>query len=440
MRRMSKYSYIFESGKYGYFIYNAVTNSFVKIGKDLKERIEQVAVWDEEALAQFPKDFQNVLFSHKIIVDEQEDEDYYVKKKYAKFCSAFNPNVLGLTVATTTGCNFACPYCYEKGAVAQVMGKEVEDAIVSHVESSTAKMLDVTWDGGEPLMNFDTIKRLSEAFSKISHLKKVKYSMISNGFFLDEDKANYLKQYELQSIQITVDGLAKTHNQSRCAKNGEPTYDRIIRNIDKCSQILTETTFGIRVNISKFNGEEYALLYRELSEKWKERKNISIYFAFVEDYGQCDVNCYSSSEKIDFIRELRTKYQIYSRGCYPYSKLSVCIANSAFNYVIAPNGDLYKCWSDIGKENRIVGSILTKKIMNYSLVANYAIAFDKYDDPKCKECFLFPICDGGCPGHRYNNVHCGHHHEVCPYELQNIDKILEMIYEDYITNVKSGNV
>ena len=55
---MSKYSYIFESGKYGYFIYNAVTNSFVKIGKDLKERIEQVAVWDEEALAQFPKDFQ----------------------------------------------------------------------------------------------------------------------------------------------------------------------------------------------------------------------------------------------------------------------------------------------------------------------------------------------------------------------------------------------
>jgi hypothetical protein len=61
MRRMSKYSYIFESGKYGYFIYNAVTNSFVKIGKDLKERIEQVAVWDEEALAQFPKDFQNVM-------------------------------------------------------------------------------------------------------------------------------------------------------------------------------------------------------------------------------------------------------------------------------------------------------------------------------------------------------------------------------------------
>jgi len=428
---MSKYSHIFESGKYGTFIYNSVTNSFVKIGQELKARMERVREWNDVTLACFPEDFCQVLLSHKIIVEEGEDEAYYIKKKYAKYCTAFNPHSLGLTIATTTGCNFACPYCYEKGAVSQVMGEEVEKAIVDYVKNSPAKVLDVTWYGGEPLMNFSSIERLTEAFEKISHLTKVQYSMISNGYFLDKEKAEFFKSHSLTSVQITVDGLAGTHNHSRRAKNGEPTFDRIIENMDVCSRMLPGTRFNIRVNVGKFNGEEYALLHQTLSEKWKERKNISIYFAFVEDYGQCDVNCYNSVEKIEFVRELRDKYHIYSHGCYPRSRMSVCIANSAYNYVIAPNGDLYKCWSDIGKEDRVVGSLLQKRTTNYSLLADYAIAYDKYEDPRCKECFLFPVCEGGCPQHRYGNVHCGLHHEVCPYEIQHIDRVLEMIYEDY---------
>lgn len=434
MKILSKYNYIYESEKYGTFIYNSVTNSFVKIDKKLKDQITQINEWNDQVLNTFSEEFRQVLSSHKIIVDKDEDNEYYIKKKYAKLYSVFNPHVLGLTIATTTNCNFSCPYCYEKGTIAQVMGKEVENAIINYVKMSPAKTLNVTWYGGEPLMNFETIKRLSKAFSQINHLEKIQYSLITNGYFLDEEKALFFKQYHLKSIQITIDGLRATHNKSRRAKNGEPTFDKIINNIDLCSLILTETRFGIRMNISKLNGNEYANLYTALTNKWKSRKNISIYFAFVEDYGQCDVGCYNSEEKILFIRDLRDKYHVNIRSFYPKNRLGVCIANSAYGYVVAPNGDLYKCWSDIGKTDRIIGSFIEKEKHNYSLLANYAVAYDKYEDPKCKECFLFPVCEGGCPGHRYNNKYCGHHHEVCPYELQHIDKILDMIYEDYLAN------
>lgn len=108
----------------------------------------------------------------------------------------------------------------------------------------------------------------------------------------------------MQSVQITIDGLPETHNKLRRAKNGEPTFDRIMANIDHAATVLTDCRFNIRVNINKQNGEEYAALYRLLSERWKVLKNVVPYFAFVEDYGKCDVDCYNSQEKIAFVRPI----------------------------------------------------------------------------------------------------------------------------------------
>lgn len=427
----SKYNYLFSSSKYGWFIYNSVTNSFVRIEDELKRQIEKVNEWNEVSFSSFSMEFQNILLNHKIIVNNKEDSEYYLKKKYAKYSSAFNPSTLNLTIATTTGCNFACPYCFEKGAQAITMNESVEEKLIDFVKSSPATSLKVTWYGGEPLMNFDTIKRLSQAFKDLNKFENIGYSIVTNGYYLTEEKYSFFAKYNIKFVQITIDGLPETHNKSRIAKNGQPTFDPIVSNIDKAAMALPACKFTIRVNISKQNGDEYAQLYEELMERWKDLKNISIYFSFVEDYGMCDVDCYNSQEKIEFIRKLREKHHISSDSFYPRSSLSLCVANSKNGYVVSANGDLYKCWSDLGKKDKVVGSIMDGKLTNYSLLAHYALDMDKFSDDKCKECFLFPVCSGGCPQHRYTTLNNEQQHDICPYESVNIDAVLEMIYEDY---------
>lgn len=430
--KYSRYNHLLSSSRYGDFLYNAVTNSFVRIAAELRTQIESVSTWDEETLRSFPDDFQEVLLGHKVIVPDEFDDEYYLKKKYAKFSSAFSSETLSLTIATTTGCNFACPYCFEKGTETVTMGEEVEEKLLDFVKASSARYLFVTWYGGEPLLNFDTIERLSPAFKALDKFEAIKYSIITNGYHLTEEKTAFLSDYEVTSIQTTIDGLPDTHNRMRKAKNGKPTFETIVSNIENAARKMPACRFQIRVNVSKQNGEEYASLYALLSERWKDLKNISIYFSFVEDYGKCDVDCYGSDEKIGFIRELRDRHGIYTQNFYPRSSLSLCVANSRHGYVVSANGDLYKCWSDLGKADKVVGNIVEGKLTNYALLAHYAMDMDKFSDARCRDCFLFPVCAGSCPQHRYTTWRKEQQHDICPYESVNIDAVLEMIYEDYV--------
>lgn len=114
MKKLSIYTYLFHSEKYGIFLYNAVTNSFVKISEELEEQLKAVDEWNEAALDGFAPEFKEVLLKHKIVVD-----------------------------------------------------------------------------AGEPLLNFGTIERLSAAFQQIEHIKDIHYSIITNGYFLTEEKVEF---------------------------------------------------------------------------------------------------------------------------------------------------------------------------------------------------------------------------------------------------------
>lgn len=434
--QFSRFNYMFSSSC-GSFIYNSVTNSFVKISKQLKDRIESIREWNEDSMGMFSPELQKLLLEHKIIVKDGEDNDYVLLKRYAKLCSAFSQKSLGLTIATTTGCNFACPYCFEKGTEAFVMNEDVEKRVVELVNNSISTSLFVTWYGGEPLLNFETIKRLTECFSKIERLDHIGYSLITNGYYLTQDKIVFFKSHNLQDVQVTIDGLPAMHDRLRKAKNGTPTFDVIVSNVLNAASQLPRCRFNIRVNISKKNSEQYTQLVALLKEKWKGAENIHPYHAFVEDYGNCDVSCLNNEEKSDFVK-LQTENGIISaKSLLPKSTLGVCMANSLNSFLIAPNGDVYKCWSDLGRKERMVASLMDDKSKNYLLLAHYAIDMDKMCDPRCEQCFLFPVCEGGCPQHRYTTAKGLQKHGTCSYQSTMLDSILEMIYSEEKDNVKS---
>lgn len=97
--------------------------------------------------------------------------------------SSIKTSEVGLTIATTTGCNFKCPYCYEEGVKSINMSQDVEDAIVKYIET-VKKPIDITWYGGEPLINWATIQRLTQKISEIKPKEMVKYAFVTNGYSL----------------------------------------------------------------------------------------------------------------------------------------------------------------------------------------------------------------------------------------------------------------
>ena len=422
LMKWSRFNHITKSSKYGNFIFNSVTNSFVKVENELLDKLMNVQNWNIE-LNSIDEPLQSMLVNHRIIVPDHYDEDIIRQKKYLKAVSSFNTNYVGLTVATTTACNFKCPYCYEEGVVANNMSIEVESAILSHIKS-IHKPVEITWYGGEPLMNWLTIERITTALSAMRN--DVDYILITNGYLLTPEKCDFFANVKLKHIQITIDGLECTHNKTRILKNNAGSYSTIMNNIDYALKALPNTFISIRVNIGHHNKEEYPKLRNEIYTRWKDyRCNIGVHFAFIVDYQGCSPNCLSTCQRLEYISELFHSHNIISRDIIPENNTGICCANKYDSFVIGPDGFLYKCWVDIGKKDKIVGTIFDlPKISNLKILSDY-YGEDKYSSQKCLNCFMLPLCGGLCPAAKSTLPQ----NDQCPYNNKYFDDVLEMYYE-----------
>lgn len=79
----------------------------------------------------------------------------------------------------------------------------------------------------------------------------------------------------------------------------------------------------------------------------------------------------------------------------PESMLGNCGAVSPNSLIIDPLGDLYKCWDEIGIQEKKSGSIFSSEKLTprYYEWIDYPMAY--FDE--CKECQFLPICMSGCP-------------------------------------------
>lgn len=424
----SRYNYLFNSNKYGKFLYNARTNSFFKLSDSLFTFLGN----NNRDISNQPEILTQKLEEIKAIVGEFEDDNYFYQKKCASYAQAFAKEILSLTIATTTHCNFRCPYCYEEGAEKSTMKRDVEDAIIKLIEDNPAKSALITWYGGEPLLNFKTIKHIMEILKNEYKKKKINYSMVTNGYLLDKRKVNFLKQFEVDSIQITLDGLKDTNDKTRILKNGAGSFDKIIENLRYAVINMPKCQFAIRVNIDKKNIKEYPQLHEFLKSEFKEISNLYIYHQFIVDYTGKTPECIGNKEDYLYNSSLLRDHNINDFKLYPSFSTGGCIANGINGFVIDPNGNTCRCWVEIGKQDKITGTIMENNNIkpNPTLISKYMVTGDMYENKKCRDCFFFPNCGGGCP---YQRINYGQK-KACPYTKKQIEAYLELQYELSLKN------
>ncbi|MFA5879055.1 MAG: radical SAM protein [Candidatus Margulisiibacteriota bacterium] len=430
----SRYNKLFKSNKHGWLLYNSASNSFLEINDELYGEIVKIKENPDSYDVNQNLSLYFQLLANGVLVEEFADETFRNILKLKRLQHNLDTKKLSLTIAPTRECNFNCIYCYEKERPSIFMTEETETRVISFIKQfKDLKYIRLVWYGGEPLLSFDRICSLS---NKINELKiPFNALLVTNGFLLNDEKIGKLTELNINAVQITLDGLNEVHNTRRPLKNGNQTFDIIIKNIEDLVQNW-QGHLSIRVNLDQSNKHDYHLVHKEIFERLNSlplKASFSVYPGIINDCNELhpDASClFNKEDEAKFTLDQFSNYGITDLRLFPKISYGCCDAAFRQGYVIGPEGELYKCWHDIGREDRIIGKLDNEDLGNLGIVANYMVAASYLNDQQCLDCFCFPICDGGCPNVRFNNYFDkAKTVEKSCYRFKNyVEDILEMYY------------
>ncbi len=432
----SRFNRLFKSSKRGYLLYNTLTQALIQVPDDEIEKLTSIR---DNPDSIEDKGTRDCLLAGRFIVESNLDELAFHVNRVLK--NRYNPTTMSLTIAVTRACNFNCVYCYEDDRAAIHMDESVENDVVSFVKRNTnLKSLFVVWYGGEPLLNFDAIKRLSAAFMALG----IEYNafIVTNGYLLSDEIASQLDKLRVKGLQITLDGLEECHNSRRMLKGGGGTFEVITRNIERLLEINPNIRLDIRSNIDKRNAEEYGSFYRQIRAKFPQ-PNVRIYTGFSHDLlgSGCvpsDIEMTTPNDRASFYLENYDKRQLPIVDFSFHTQLSTCLANNLTGFVVGPQGEVYKCWTVIGNPKEIVGFVSEPDKFNQSLLSRYMAGADYLFDPECRECYCLPICTGGCPLARICSKYEGRKIDFCSVAKQNLEAYVERFIEQKTRREAAG--
>lgn len=425
----SKYNILSKSEKYGYLLFNTMSLAFIRINE------QDIDMWKK--LRETPDSYTNFqnydfLIKARILVDNQEDDLNVYLADVLK--NRYNSSDMALTILPTRGCNFGCIYCYEQDRPNVLMNEQTEKAIVKFVcSNSNLKRLSVVWYGGEPLLNFDSMVRLTKMFKQLN----IEYSakIVSNGYLLTKEKADLMKDLAIRNIQITFDGSEEIHNQRRFLLGGQPTYRKIMDNLKYLLSINKEITIDIRTNIDRRNKDDYNKFYQDFKSEIND-KRVTMYPGFVSDLlsSECvspEFNISEGGYKAQFILDIFDKYGIEIKSFLPKYRRHSCVASKYFAFVIGPEGELYKCWRMVGNQKEAIGNV-NDGSFDMVKFSKYLIGADYTLDSKCLQCEFITLCGGGCPlvrmRNKYEKISLSH---CCP-EKTHMEQLMELRYEMFV--------
>ena len=124
-----------------------------------------------------------------------------------------------ITLVLTHQCNLDCVYCYEHHKNSCTMSAELAKKIVDDELSMNdgVSMVEFDFFGGEPLLEFDTVKEVVEYTVKKEYDKDYIFFITTNGVLLDDERKAWLKAHaDALQVGLSLDGTKEMHDKNRC--------------------------------------------------------------------------------------------------------------------------------------------------------------------------------------------------------------------------------
>lgn len=106
------------------------------------------------------------------------------------------------------------------------VAKKAVDFLKAHSQNSDERH--IGFYGGEPLINYDLIKKTTDYANKL--FDKMIYSMTTNATLMNEEIADYIMRNKFNII-VSLDGYKELHNKNRLFVSGEGSFENTIRGL-----------------------------------------------------------------------------------------------------------------------------------------------------------------------------------------------------------------
>ena len=324
---------------------------------------------------------------------------------------------LCLHVAHT--CNLNCSYCFasqgkyhgDRAIMSYEVGKQALDFLVAH--SGTRRNLEVDFFGGEPLMNFDVVKRLvayARSIEKAAN-KNFRFTLTTNGVLIDDEVIDFANK-EMSNVVLSLDGRQEVHDRFRVDYAGNGSYQRIVPKFQKLVEARGGKDYYMRGTFTHYNPDFLedikAMLELGFTELSMEpvvcaegdpsaltREDLPIVLQQYEDLARLMLERKKAGKPFTFYH-----YMIdLTGGPCIYKRISGCGSGTEY-MAVTPWGDLYPCHQFVGEEAFRLGDIWNG-VTNHAVQEEFA-ACNVYARPDCKDCWAKLYCSGGCAANAYH--------------------------------------
>ena len=349
------------------------------------------------------------LYNDKILFSE---DDY---EKFAKYSVASPVKAMCLNIAHD--CQLRCKYCFAStgdfGQGRKLMsfetGKHAIDFLLEN--SGDRPNLELDFFGGEPLMNFKTVKQIVEyaRSREAEYGKKFRFTITTNGLLLDDEKIEFINK-EMSNVVLSIDGRKEVNDYFRVLPNGQGCYDMILPKYKKLVEGRGDKEYYVRGTFTNKNldfsndvfalyeagfdqisiepvvgeGDEYALTEKELPAVFKEYERLANRILENEKNGK----------KFNFFHFMIDLDQ----GPCAIKRLRGCGCGNDY-VAITPDGDIFPCHQFVGMDEYKMGNI-DEGTFNQEMKADFANCH-VYSKPECRKCWAKFYCSGGCNANNY---------------------------------------
>lgn len=316
--------------------------------------------------------------------------------------------VKAIALEVSNDCNMRCTYCYgdggSYGGIRELMSRQTAfrcvDFLISH--SLDEKELQIIFFGGEPLMNFSTIKAVVEyAKQKEKELgKHFSYGITTNATLLDQERIDFIKENNIITT-ISIDGPKETHDAHRYFAHGVGSHDKVIAQVQK----LLEKKIRLRARAT-VSDTDLRLSYIE--EYLESQGFDDIVLTYIDIDEKSDL--YIPEEHFDEIKKEieilgdRCIEDLLNKGTSKMHTFKVPLERLHFHFkaqracgagatylAFTAKGELYPCHRFSNWKEHKLGDYNSIDLQNDSYINCFV-----ENRTACKECFGRYLCGGNC--------------------------------------------
>jgi len=390
------------------------------------------------------------------IVDEVNKKyaDEIIETKRLTKHSYLTNDALLLMVVPTLNCNCNCIYCQ---VTSQIGYKESNNLSFNNIVkfcdfvfALPHKDIKIEFQGGEPLLAFDTIQFIVKRINFLNRRKQktIVYVICSNLMALNEKEVKFIKKYEIQ-VSTSIDGPQDYHNKNRPSPFYNSSFEVTKTNITLLrnagiypSALVTVTNNNIQrmkdivdtyIKLG-FTGlflrplNNYGLAYKNVSIKYTNQEFMKNYKETINYIISKNVEGITIKEEY-FVILLRKIYSAFNDG---FVDMQNPCALGLMCMIVDQHGDVYPCdearmISEMGDKEWKMGNIQEADCLIQIAKMQKRIHDEGNINEKknCENCVYKTLCFADPIREWYINKYS--HDDYCGIRLEMFDFVFEKI-------------